>query len=125
MPEARPWSRMKAIPQCRRWLSSQCLLVLLLLGPVQVIAAEVYSEPSAPPANSQSVVAAPHQIPVLPPEVATEVKEFEHQIAAVLGRGEERCQEEIQSLIQAAERIVVLRVNTPVLGNDRRTTAGD
>ncbi|MBX3308091.1 MAG: tetratricopeptide repeat protein, partial [Nitrospira sp.] len=105
-------ARKKATLPSRRWLCPQYIVALFLLSSVHAIAAEVHSEQSSPPAGSQSVVAAPHQIPVLPPEVATEIEEIEQQIDAVLGRGEERSQEEIQPLIQAAERVVALRTKT-------------
>ena len=90
------------------------VLISVLAAPlVGTVSAQSEDPGSTPPPQSEVTASSSStevpRIPVLPPEVATEVEEIERQVDAVLNRGEDRLPEELQSLIQAAERAVLLR----------------
>ncbi|MFO0778332.1 MAG: tetratricopeptide repeat protein [Nitrospira sp.] len=97
-------------PIRRQQLSIHSLALGLLLSfiPAMVGAEQPNPLPPSEASSSSSSIEAPH-ILVLPPEIATEVEEIEQQVDAVLNRGEDRSPEDLQSLIQAAERAVLLR----------------
>ncbi|MFO0778317.1 MAG: tetratricopeptide repeat protein [Nitrospira sp.] len=87
-----------------------CVLAASLAGTSLAQSEEPDSNPfpQSEVSASSSSTEAP-RIPVLPPEVLTEVEGIEHQVDAVFNRGEDRSPEDLQSLIQAAERAVLLR----------------
>ena len=82
-----------------------CLFVWFI--PAMVGAEE--PEPLPPSTENRSDIPTPQQLPSLPPDVASEVQGIERQVDAVFKGGKARSSEELQSLIRAAERAVLLR----------------